>query len=112
MGAVAGIAGAVLNGTAQSGQKDNLGQSNASSQTTAISNAQNSTPDIKSAEVKDVPDNTETSVPKTESSGSSINWAELAKAAKGLLDEHTSSGSPSPITVNEISQASPLANFR
>ena len=41
-----------------------------------------------------------------------MNWAELAKAAKGLLDEHTSHGSPAPVTVNTTSQASPLANFR
>lgn len=107
MGAVAGIASAVLNSTAQSGQKDNLGQSNASSQTPAISNAQNSKPDIKSAEVKSV-----TETPKTNTENSSMNWAELAKAAKGLLDEHTSHGSPASVTFNTTSQASPLANFR
>lgn len=106
MGAVAGIASAVLSSTAQSGQQGTSSQTNAS-QSSAISNAQNNKPDIKSAEVKSV-----TETPKTNTENSSMNWAELAKAAKGLLDEHTSSGSPSPITVNTISQASPLANFR
>lgn len=106
MGAVAGIASAVLSSTAQSGQQGTSSPTNAS-QSSAISNAQNSKPDIKSAEVKSV-----TETPKTNTENSSMNWAELAKAAKGLLDEHTSSGSPSPITVNTISQASPLANFR
>lgn len=106
MGAIASIAGAVLGGTAQSGQQGTSSPTNAS-QSPAISNAQNSKPDIKSAEVKSV-----TETPKTNTENSSMNWAELAKAAKGLLDEHTSRGSPSPITANTISQASPLANFR
>ena len=108
MGAVAGIASAVLDSTAKSGQQGTSSPTNAS-QSSAITNAQNSKPYIKSAKVKSV---TETPVPKTESSGSSMNWAELAKAAKGLLDEHTSHGSPAPVTVNTTSQASPLANFR
>ena len=112
MGAVAGIAGALLGSTSKSGQKDNIGQTSASSQASTISNAQNSTPDIKSADVKAVSGNTGTPAPKTESSGSSTNWAELAKNAKGLLDGLNSSGSsPAPITANPASQVSPLANF-
>lgn len=110
MGAVAGIAGALLSSTANSGQKDNIGQANAS-QASALSNAQNDKPDIKSADVKEVSGNTDTTPTKTESSGSNVNWEELARAAKSLLDEHTSQGSPAPITANTISQANPLANF-
>ena len=111
MGAVAGIAGALLSSTSGSGQKDTIGQANAS-QASAISNAQNDKPDIKSAEVKEVSGDTDTTPStKTESSGSNMNWEELARAAKSLLDEHTSQGSPAPITANTISQANPLANF-
>ena len=111
MGAVAGIAGALLSSTSKSGQKDTIGQANAS-QSSALNIAQNNTPDIKSADVKAVSGSTDTTPTKTESSGSNVNWAELAKTAKSLLDSNASSGSSAPITANPASQANPLANFR
>lgn len=112
MAEVATIAAALLSSEANSGQKDNIGQSNASSQVGAISNAQNNNPDIKSAEVKGVSDTPKPEAPKAESSGSSgMDWEKLAKIA-GQLENITKTDTPAPITANTISQASPLANFR
>lgn len=112
MAEVATIAASLLSSEAKSGQKDNVGQANASTPGTAISNAQNNNPDIKSAEVKEVSDTSKSEAPKVESSGSSVmDWEKLAKVAS-QLENITKTNTPAPITTNTISQASPLANFR
>lgn len=112
MAKVATIAASLLSSEAKSGQKDNIGQANASTPGTAISNTQNNNPDIKSAEVKEVSDTPKSEAPKVESSGSSVmDWEKLAKVAS-QLENITKTNTPAPITANTISQASPLANFR
>ncbi len=112
MAEVATIAAEILGSEAQSGQKDNLGQANASTPVTAISNAQNNSPDIKSAEVKGVSDTPKPEAPKAESSGGGgMDWEKLANVAS-QLENITKTNTPAPITVNTISQANPLANFR
>ena len=111
MGAVAEFAREILGNTANSGQQNNIGQANAS-QASAISNAQNGTPDIKSAEVKGASDTPKPEAPKAESSeGGGMDWEKLAKVA-GQLENITKTNTPAPIVANTISQASPLANFR
>ena len=112
MAEVAKIAASLLSSEAQSGQKDNVEQANASTPGTAISNAQNNNPDIKTAEVKEVSGTPKPETPKAESSGSGgMDWEKLAKIA-GQLENITKTDTPAPITANTISQASPLANFR
>ena len=111
MAEVATVAAEILGSEAQSCQKDNLGQANASTPGTAISNAQNNSPDIKSAEVKGVSDTPKPEAPKAESSGGGMDWEKLANVAS-QLENITKTNTPAPITVNTISQANPLANFR
>lgn len=112
MAKVATIAASLLSSEAKSGQKDNVGQANASTPGAAISNAQNNNPDIKTAEVKGVSDTPKSEAPKVENSGSSVmDWEKLAKVAS-QLENITKTNTPAPITANTISQASPLANFR
>ena len=111
MGKVAEIAKDVLENTVKSEQQNNIGQANAS-QASSISNAQNNSPDIKSAEVKGASDTPKSETPKTESSeGGGMDWEKLANVAS-QLGNVTNNSTPAPITVNTISQANPLANFR
>lgn len=116
MGAVAQVAGAVLNSTAKSGQKEQS-QVNPVSETSGISGAGNDSPDINTADVKEVggtPD-TDGDKPDTkkanDTNSSGTDWEKLAKVA-GQLESMTNNQVSAPITANPISQASPLANFR
>lgn len=109
MGAIAGIAGAVLSGTGQSGQKGVSGEGNASQQNTNISgNGGMSQPEMKTADVDKAAETTEE--PKKEKSGSNVDWAELAKMATGLLS--SGNGSSAPISVGNASNGGTIANFR
>ena len=116
MGAVASIAGAVLNSTAKSGQQTPSQVNPVSgSSSSAISTAGNDSPKVNTADVKKVGSTPDTKddakkAPDTKSS-SGMDWESLAKIA-GQLESMTNNQVSAPITANSISQASPLANFR
>lgn len=82
MGAVAGIAGSVLSGAAQSGQKDNTDNGRVS-QGGNISNAGNQQANIQTAPVQPV------NSPQVTSSnnGGNISWEQMAQMAKGLTSK-------------------------
>lgn len=113
MGAVAGILGSAISASGQSGQKGDMQQNNVA-QTSPVSNAGNSTPDIKEAKVENAAEpvgetvkTKEVEAPKTEGDGK-MDWGKLSR----LADELTASqGSPAPITTNSVN-TQPIANFR
>lgn len=110
MGAVAGILGSAISASGQSGQKGDM--QNSVSQTSPVSNAGNSTPDIKEAKVEKaaepVGEAKEVEAPKAEGDGK-MDWGKLSR----LADELTASqGSPAPISAGKVSNTQPIANFR
>lgn len=115
MAAAAGsIIGGVLGSANQAGQKENtnVGQS---SQSSPISNSNNNTPNIKTAEVKDaakpMPQSEtpqEAEKPKAPE-GEKKDWSKLADMAQNLM---SSGGQSQNMTFNATSQAQPLATFR
>jgi hypothetical protein len=112
--AVGGIIGNLLSSTNQAGQKEttSMGQT---SQSSSISNANNNTPDIKTAEVKDAAKpmpqsetSQEAEKPKAPESETK-DWSKLASMAQNLM---SSGGQSQNMNFNATSQAQPLATFR
>lgn len=82
MGAVAGIAGAVLNSASQSGQKDN---SNAGqvSKGGNISNAGNQQANVQNAQIQPAASNAPQFTSPNNGSGN-LSWEQMAQMAKSL----------------------------
>lgn len=82
MGAVAGIAGAVLNGAAQSGQKDNTNTSQVSKGGN-ISNAGNQQANIQNAQIQPAASNAP-QVTSSNNGNGNLSWEQMAQMAKSL----------------------------
>lgn len=114
MAAAAGsIIGGVLGSANQAGQKEttSMGQT---SQSSPISNTNNNTPDIKTAEVKDAAkpmpqSETPQEAEKPKAPESEKDWSKLASMAQNLM---SSGGQSQNMNFNATSQAQPLATFR
>lgn len=84
MGAVAGIAGSVLSGAAQSGQKDNTDNGRVS-QGGNISNAGNQQANIQTAQV--LPAASSNPQVTSSNNGGNMSWEQMAQMAKGLTSK-------------------------
>lgn len=104
MGAAASIIGGAASAAAQGGQKDNTNSNNASN-VNPVSNAENQTPEMKTAEVKGAATSN-----SGNDNGNGTNWAQLASLAQSLYQGQ--GGRSQDVTVNPASQTSPVANFR
>ena len=82
MGAVAGIAGAVLNSASQSGQKDNSNISQVSKGGN-ISNAGNQQANIQNAQIQPAASNAPQFTSPNNGSGN-LSWEQMAQMAKSL----------------------------
>lgn len=82
MGAVAGIAGSVLNSASQSGQKDNSNTSQVSKGGN-ISNAGNQQANIQNAQIQPAASNAPQFTSPNNGSGN-LSWEQMAQMAKSL----------------------------